>query len=410
MANSKCPICGDELEETFSLGNLYLSNFIKSSEKSEDYPKSNLTMMACEFCGAGVLKDIVNPDILYTKYWYYSGINQTMRDCLLDVVQSCLSSIRYNTEDIWLDIASNDGTLLSKVPSSFTKIGIDPADNTIQDLARKHATIVNDFFSAKAYSTATNKKAKIITCIAMFYDLINPHPFLEDIYDILDDGGLFVIQMSYTPLMFIQKELGNVCAEHVIYYSLKNLKHLLDTHGLKIVDCELNDVNGGSFRVYCTKESCEHFRNPQQRDVATIRIESLLEYEKSKVNIEEFKRFGNEINQLKQQTNDFITSEISKGKTIYCYGSSTKGNTLLQYFNLSNQMIPKIAERNPAKHGLKTIGTEIPICSEEEMRRDNPDYLLVLPWHFEKEFIEREKKFLSNGGKMIFLSPKFRIV
>lgn len=416
MSKIKCTVCGYNMQEMFSLGELYLSNFIPADAKSEDYPKSDLTIMACPECGTGRLKEVIDPNILYKKYWYYSGVNQTMRDYLKDVVDSCISSINCEQGDIWLDIASNDGTLLSQVPDFFTKIGIDPADDEIQRRARQHATIVNDYFSKEAFRKVSYRhaigKAKIVTCIAMFYDLADPHQFLDDVYEILDDKGLFVIQISYTPLMFHQLEFGNICAEHVMYYSLVGLERLLESRGFIVCDCELNDVNGGSFRVYCTKSPHGYFnfRSPQKRDVAHFRMESLRKHEKETTSLRSYMEFGDRIDDLKIETVKFIQQEVNRGKTVYGYGASTKGNTLLQYFGLDNKLITKIAERNPAKHGLKTIGSEIPICSEQEMRNDHPDYLLILPWHFIEEFKEREIAYLKAGGKFITPSPRFEVI
>lgn len=409
---SKCVICNTEKIEAFSLGSLFLSNFIPMNHDSNTYPKSDLTMMVCPGCGTGSLKESVNPDVLYKKYWYYSGINQTMKDALLDVVNGCISSIPYGANDIWLDIASNDGTLLRQVPDAFIKIGIDPSDEDIQKLARQtNAVIVNDYFSKEVfYKQFPKSKAKIITCIAMFYDLPDPHQFLDDVREILDDEGLFVAQISYTPLMFHQSEFGNVCAEHVMYYSLDGITKLFAQHGLYVVDCELNDINGGSFRVYCTKTSNKHFRSPQKRDVAHFRLNSLITYERSVDRVKAFKDFGRVIQKLKYQTLDFVDDVVGSRKTVYAYGASTKGNTLLQYFGLTHNLITKIADRNPAKWGLKTIGTDIPICSEEEMRKDHPDYLLILPWHFIEEFKVREHKYLSNGGRFIVPCPEFTII
>lgn len=405
-----CGVCGHITQRALTLGDLYLSNFIDINDSSTTYEKSNLTIMACTHCGTAQLNNVINPDILYSKYWYYSGVNKTMHDGLKNVVDSMISCVPYKENDIWLDIACNDGTLLSKVPDSFRKIGIDPSDEGIQKLARLQGVIVNDYFSKSAYNQVTKDRAKFISCIAMFYDLANPHQFLDDVYDVLDDDGLFVIQMSYTPLMFKQLEFGNICAEHVMYYSLKGLSLLLQLHKFYVVDCELNDINGGSFRVYCTKTGTQHFRNQQQRDIAEIRIKSLLAYEKDNNVLDKFIEFDKNITELKNQTISFIKKAKSEGKTIYGYGASTKGNTLLQYFGLDHAMITKIAERNPSKHGLKTIGTEIPICSEEEMRADHPDYLLLLPWHFIEEFKIREQEYLNNGGKFIVPCPKFGIV
>jgi hypothetical protein len=333
-----------------------------------------------------------------------------------DIVKEITSRIKWNKEDVWLDIACNDGTLLKQIPEGFIKVGIDPADDTFLQESSKHAKVVQDYFSYNAYSKLNlNKKAKVITTIAMFYDLINPDPFIEDINKVLDDNGIWVLQMSYTPLMIQQLAFDNICHEHAYYYSLNSIKKLFERHKLKIVDCTLNDVNGGSFRVYVQKEtaSITSFGTSPLRDVCNFRIQSLLNYENTSFDIskkEVWDKFMSDIEDLKNQTVNFIKQEKAKGKIICGYGASTKGNTLLQWFELDHTLIDAIAERSPYKYELKTIGTNIPIKSEDEVRAMKPDYMIVLPWHFISEFVKRESEFLENGGKFIVPCPKFEII
>lgn len=408
---SKCPVCGTHMSTSFSLGSLYVSDFIDADEVSEGRPKSDLTMLVCPNCDAGKLAESINPDLMYKEmdYWYYSGVNETMKAALMDVVNCAYESIPTEPFDVWLDIACNDGTLLDYVPTEFVTVGIDPSTTT-EKVSKEHL-LVNDYFSKKAFrKVVPNGQAKIITCIAMFYDLANPHPFLEDVREILSDDGLFVVQISYTPLMFHQREFGNVCAEHVMYYNLHSLKTLFEQHGLYIQDVDLNDINGGSFRVYATKSDNSHFRTPQKRDVAQFRMDSLLLHEACTIITDKFQEFGKQIDDLKWHTVDFIKRARAEGKTVWAYGASTKGNTLLQYFGLDNTLIDCVVERNPIKFGKKTIGTEIPIVSEQEFRDNPPDYALVLPWHFIEEFVEREEDFLIGGGHFIVPCPEFEVI
>jgi NDP-4-keto-2,6-dideoxyhexose 3-C-methyltransferase len=273
--------------------------------------------------------------------------------------------------------------------------------------------IVQDYFSYSAWqTTGVENKCKAITTIAMFYDLENPHPFIEDIKKVLDVNGAWVIQLSYTPLMIEQLAFDNVCHEHVYYYSLTSLKTLFEQHDLKIVDAELNDTNGGSIRVYIqhNQASIDSFGTAPLRDVCNFRVKALLEYEKNHYdfnNVELWNDYQKRVESLRDDVVSFIRSETANGKKVYGYGASTKGNTLLQYFGLDNKDIVAIAERSPYKFGLQTIGTNIPIISEDEMRAAKPDYLLVLPWCFISEFRQREKEFFANGGAFIVPCPKF---
>lgn len=410
----KCRIAKDELIEVFSLGALYVSDFIEE-HGSPRAGKEEMRLLLSKESGLLQMKKAVNPDFMYGKYWYRSGTNSTMKKELKDVVDSVLDAIPSANGDVFLDIACNDGTLFTFLPDKFISIGIDPCDDSYANESRKHADhIVQNYFSADAYWKVADKRAKFVTTIAMFYDLDDPISFLKDVDEVLDDEGLFVLQLSYTPLMIKQLAFDNICHEHICFYSLSSMKYLLDKVNFEIVDCVLNDVNGGSFRIYIRKKTStkELFRTTPYRDVADFRVHSLLEYEK-KLNLNDpkvYKDFYNDILGLRERTVSFIKEQKSKGKAIWGYGASTKGNTLLQWFGLDHTLIDGIAERNPAKFGLKTIGTNIPIYSEEEMRAINPDYLLVLPWHFVYEFCDRERDYLNNGGRFIIPCPEFEII
>jgi len=404
------------MKKLFSLGELYVSDFIKQDEEARA-GKHDLTLMIDGRYGAARLEKCTPIHSMFGKYWYRSGVNSTMKKELFDIVENIKKVQKLEKDDLWLDIACNDGTLLSYVGQHINKLGIDPAEDSFAVESRLVADdIVQDYFTLESFNRSKfkSKKAKVITCIAMFYDLDEPIDFLNDVKEVLDDDGLFVIQMSYTPLMIRQLAFDNICHEHVYYWSLNSLEKLMIEAGLKIVDCQLNDVNGGSFRVYIKKMESDitKFATRPYRDVCDVRIESIRKWENTQYldSIKTWLDFYLGIEDLKKQTVDFIKEEKSKGKTICGYGASTKGNTLLQYFGLDNTLIDAIAERSPYKFGHKTIGTNIPILSEDEVRKMKPDYMLVLPWHFISEFTEREKEYLNGGGKFIVPCPKFEII
>ena len=403
------------MKELFTLGELYVSDFIKDETTAKKY---ELKLVLDPKTRAARLEKPAPLDTMYGKYWYRSGINSTMREELKSIVDSITKLMPLKENDVWLDIACNDGTLLSYVPKNLIKIGIDPADNSYKDESEKQANaLVQDYFSKKAYESTRfgSQKAKVITCIAMFYDLDDPIPFLTDVYDIMDDSGLFVLQLSYTPLMIKQLAFDNICHEHIYYYTLTSIRRLLERNGFKIMDCQLNDVNGGSFRIYVMKgltSNVEKFYTQPYRDVCEFRLASLYALEES-LKLEEkdtWTEFFDKIEKLKKEVVDFVKEEKKLGKTVWGYGASTKGNTLLQYFGLDNTLIDGMAERSPYKWGLKTVGTNIPIYSEDEMRKAKPDYLLVLPWHFINEFKKREEEYLKGGGKFIVPCPTFKII
>ena len=400
------------------LGNHYVSNFVKPNEVLQS-KKYSLDLYLDNELGAARLShdSLAPPDAMWGQYWYRSGINASMTKELHSIANEILSRIKLNDGDIWLDIACNDGTMFDAIPNNIVKVGIDPADDSYLSESSKKATVVQDYFSHDSWVKTGygSEKAKVITCIAMFYDLTDPHPFIENLHKVLDDNGLLVLQMSYTPLMIKQLAFDNICHEHVYYYDLTSIKKLFSVHGFNVVDCSLNDTNGGSFRIYLQKETADYnsFGSAPFRDVCNVRIDGILQYEENVCNIrkiETWQKFNERLQELKREVVTFVNDMTQQGLKVYGYGASTKGNTLLQYFDLDHTKITAIAERSPYKFGLQTVGTNIPIISEDEMRKQNPDYLLVLPWHFINEFERREQEYINDGGALIVPCPNFRIV
>lgn len=409
-----CRISGEPLVPLFSLGNLYISDFLPKDAEPRSR-KVPLELCLAPNSGLVQLAHTAPFDEMYKAYWYKSGTNESMVEELRQIATSVTRLMRVGEGDVWVDIGCNDGTLLSFLPKEAVRIGYDP--NDFKQLSEKHADlIVNDYFNANAFRASSygEKKAKVITSIAMFYDLEDPHAFVQDVSDVLNENGLWVIQMSYLPLMLKQLAFDNICHEHLKYYSLTALKYLLDSHGFNIVDCQLNDVNGGSFRVYARKSTADLslFASAPYRDVAEYRVQSILEYEKTLhlTDTRTYLDFYKKACDLRDQTLAFMRAEKAKGKKIWAYGASTKGNTLLQWWGIDDALVEGIAERSEAKFGLKTAGTNIPITSEEEMRTAKPDYLLVLPWHFIDSFVAREQAYLKSGGAFIVPCPRFEVI
>lgn len=334
-----------------------------------------------------------------------------MTDALTELAQTTERIAHLQAGDIIIDIGSNDSTMLRAYSTAdIRRVGFEPARN-LMDLARQGTTkIINDFFAYELFTREfIESKAKIITAIAMFYDLDDPNTFVADVKKALDPNGVFVIQQAYLPLMLSQNAFDNICHEHVEYYSLYSLERLLDRHDLEVFDVELNEVNGGSFRTYIRHKGSTIGTDcvSAVKRIEELRVsEKVLGLDRRAV----YDQFAARIERIKKNLNDFIDEAVQNGEKVYVYGASTKGNTLLQYFGLHQGKITAAAERNPIKWGKFTIGTGIPIISEEQARDERPDYFLVLPWHFMPEFLNRESAFLEDDGKFIVPLPEFQII
>lgn len=407
-----CRVCGSQsLTKVISLGLQYLQgSFVKPGKEMPSQRRIPTSLVRCDpyvdenACGLLQMEFTVPPAILYSAYWYRSGTNKTMTDHLAEIANES-KDILGKPNLCVLDIGCNDGTLLNAYPNTFDRYGIDPSD--LGSALSPTITFVNDFFpSAKLDTVLNGKKFDIITSIAMFYDLEDPVGFAKSVKASLAPNGLWCFEMSYMPSMLATNSYDTICHEHLEYYSLAVIEFILRKAGMKLVKASLNSSNGGSLRCHATpvdnfeiKESLDEINSLRQSEF-DLALDTYIPYEK----------FDAKIKAHKVELMKLLTDLRAQGKHIHLYGASTKGNTLLQWCGIDHHIIDMAADRNPDKNGARTLGTNIPIVSEEISRAVRPDYYLVLPWHFRKEFVEREQELIKSGTKFIFPLPTIEIV
>jgi hypothetical protein len=328
-----------------------------------------------------------------------------MRNALEDIVVKACEIAQPEDGDIVMDIGCNDGTLLRSYRTPGLKsVGFEPAKNLVEEARKGTSVVFNDFFRYDLFKQKfTNSKAKIVTSIAMFYDLDNPDVFVADVVKCLDTRGVWVIQQNYLCSMLQQNGFDNVGHEHLTYYSLGTMSRLMDSHDLEIFDVVKNEVNGGSFRTYIARKGQFPVRES---------VDEMREFEKGLFSMKPsvYSNFAKNVRRVRSHLNEFVTEQTKTGRTVYVYGASTRGNTILQYCKLDHRLVKKATDANPEKWGRRTPGTDIPIVSKDEARRDRPDFFLVLPHHFLKEIMKEEKEYLESGGKFIIPLPEFRIL
>ena len=372
-------------------------------------PRGPLELLWCPDSGLLQLAHSFDPRELYgANYGYRSGLNQSMVDHLASKAEYLSRLVRLSPGDLVLDIGSNDGTLLkSYTVPGIRKLGIDPTGAKFREFYPADATLVPDFFSHDNFvAAAGGAKAKIITSIAMFYDLEDPVAFAQAVFDCLADDGVWHFEQSYLPSMLRQNSYDTVCHEHLESYSLTAVMSVLQRAGMEATNVVMNMVNGGSFAVTASKTG-----RSGRRDHPTV-VHWLLEQEK-RIGLgtpRPFRDFEERVFEHRQSLRALILSLVADGRKILGYGASTKGNVILQFCGLGTSEIPCIADVNPDKYGRVTPGTNIPIVPEAEARAIKPDYFLVLPWHFKAGILKREAEFLARGGQMIFPMPEIEIV
>ena len=393
---TKCRLCkNNELKKIYNFGNHYVSNFVVKSSIKKGI-KAPLKLVYCKKCHLLQLEHSAPQEIMYKKfYWYKSGITKTMREGLRELYKDIKKNCRIKQGDVILDIGANDGTLLKYFKKDkIVTIGCEPAKNLKDELKKNCHYMINDFWHKKHLKKIPFKhqKLKVVSAIGMFYDLEDPSEFIKHAAESLDDDGIFVAQLMCSHSMFKTNDLGNICHEHLEYYSYNSLKYLFEKNGLKIFKMSENKINGGSYRIYCKKN-----------------IEKSIKY-KERASYKDIIKFISRVKQNKIKTLAFIKKNIKLGKKIFLYGASTKGNTLLQYYGLTNKEIPYASERTQTKWGKYTIGSGVKIISEENARKLKPDYFFVMPYGFINEFIKREKKWLQSGGKFLLPYPNFKVL
>ena len=404
---SNCRISGSEnLITILSLGEQVLTGvFPKSID--EPVSKGPVDLVWCPESGLVQMKQSFEATEMYGEnYGYRSGLNNSMVRHLQQKIWTLEKLVDLSENDLVIDIGSNDATSLKAYRGNHKKVGIDPSGNKFKHFYTDDILLIADFFTSDAFATIfSGQKAKIITSIAMFYDLDNPVDFVKDIEKCLDNEGIWHFEQSYLPSMLKTNSYDTVCHEHIEYYSLSVVNNMLKSCNLRILDVQINSINGGSFAVTACKVDSNFISN-------TPIINWLLkqELEMGLNTINPYKEFELRAFKHRERLLDLIESLIADGKRIFGYGASTKGNVLLQFCGLTNKHIQYIAEVNEDKFGCFTPGTLIPIISEEEAKAMKPDYFLVLPWHFKENILSREREFLENGGKFIFPLPEIEII
>jgi len=404
----KCRVSqSTNLLNVLSLGDQCLTGVFPRN-RDEKISKGPLDLVWCPDSGLLQLKQSYSLSEMYgDNYGYRSGLNISMVKHLQNKIQHLEKLVALSSSDLVIDIGSNDATALQAYKNrDIIRVGIDPVGKKFEKYYVNGMRLIPEFFPSSTFQKEfAGKKAKVITSIAMFYDLEDPKEFAASIEENLDEDGVWHFEQSYMPAMLRTNAYDTVCHEHLQYYSLSSVKTLLANCGLKIIDVQFNDVNGGSFAITAGKNASNFIESTAIIDWL------LLQEERMGLNTPRpYRQFEERVFEHRTNLAELIKVLNADKKTILGYGASTKGNVLLQFCGITEKEIPYIAEVNEDKFGCYTPGTLIPIISEEEAKKMNPDYFLILPWHFKNTIIAKEQEFISRGGKFIIPLPEIQIV
>jgi len=359
-----------------------------------------------EACGLLQLKHSHNPDEMFGEgYGYRSGLNLSMVEHLRRKVENLMKVVRLREEDVILDIGSNDSTLLQSYPKNrnLSLIGIDPSGPNFKEFYPEEIELIPAYFTRDAVENHIGRKrVKIVTSVAMLYDLESPTSFIRDVYELLADDGIWHTEQSYMPRMLGNNSYDTVCHEHLEYYALTQLKWMFDRVGFKIIRLEQNETNGGSLAITVAKKTAP-FSECEKETRALLTFEDKLALS----SMRPYMQFRRNVHLQRSRLKRFLAAARREGKTAIGLGASTKGNVILQFCEITEEEIPFVGDVNPKKFGCFTPGTRIPIISEQKAVGMRPDYLVILPWHFRKFFLDRKGSF--GDAKLVFPLPKISV-
>jgi SAM-dependent methyltransferase len=393
-----CCACGGAVTQVLDLGLNYLSDFTDPGEsRGERYP---LRLVLCGDCTLLQLGDVTPRGLLYHgRYGFKSGINEAVIADLAAIAGYAAAWVPHAAR--WLDIGSNDGTLLAHVPAGVHRTGIDPLPQFAEEARTRADRIITAYFGPEWFRPG---EFDVITSSAMFYDLQDPLEFAVQVASVLAPDGIWVIQQNYALDMLRNNVVDNICHEHLTYFSLRSLSALLARAGLEITDAGRSDAKGG-----CIRTAVSHIGAP--RTVSGSVADGLAREQAHGLGSPQtWQRWGLEVRAELARTKELLHAVTRAGCRVYLYGASTRGATFLQMIGAGPDVLPFAADRNPAKAGKVMTSTGIPVISEEQMRADAPEYLLVAPWFFRDLFVQRERAYLHAGGKMIFPLPWFEVI
>ena len=387
IVRKTCRLCGsDNLVDVISLGEQFINDFPDDPSQKGRNGKCPLDVVLCNSCQLFQLRHTAPQELLYSRhYWYKSGINDTIKRDLREIASVAEQLVGLGPKDVVLDIGANDGTMLANLKGKAITVGCEPASNLQAELEANCSHVIPDFWNVENYEKLGLPKAKVITALGMFYDMEDPNKFIRDAATVLADDGVFIAQLMTLKPMLDNNDLGNICHEHLEYYTYKSLTYLFENNGLEIYKVEENGINGGSYRLFAHHLDKGSIDWPEN------------------FGVEDLHAFKARLDKNRELCRQYIKKANAEGKKVYAYGASTKGNCILQYYDLGSEDIIGAADKNPEKWGKYTL-TDIPIVSEDEAR-EAADIFLILPFGFTQEFVARESKWLDDGGTFIVPLP-----
>jgi hypothetical protein len=404
-----CRICGNEKVAKFlDLGSTPLANsFLKQEQLSEPEPRFPLHVVFCPKCGLVQLDHVVAPEILFRNYIYVSSTSQTMPVHFANFANEIVARFTGSPQDLVVEIGSNDGCLLRAFQKhNVNTLGIEPASNIAAIANQAGLKTVNDFFCERTVRSLQSKNiaAKVVIGNNVLAHIGDLEDFLTALDLILLPEGVALFEVPYLVDLLEKCEFDTIYHEHLSYFSVGSLQRLFEQKGMRIFDVKRLPVHGGTIRVYVSREGTGEIPLPSVREMLLLEKSAKLD------SLETYTAFATRIEEIKHKTRSLLTELKSSGASIAAYGAPAKGNTLLNYFQIGNDVLDFVVDRSHHKQGMYTPGSHISVVSPEILLDKQPDYVLVLAWNFIDEIVKQQSEYLELGGKFIVPIPEPKVI
>jgi len=391
-----CRVCDSaRLEPVIDLGMQPWCNHFLRAEEVGTEPFYPLRVAYCLDCATAQLDHTVPKEVMFGNHTYLSGVTRSLSDHFRSVAEEVAQRFTAGkSRPSVLDIGSNDGTQLKHFQTlGFDVLGIESSRTTAEIANAAGVNTVNEFFNADLVSRI-GRRFDVINAAGVFFHLEELHSVAEGIRIALAEDGVFVVQFLYMPSIIDNLAFDQIYHEHLLYYTLTTVNQLLARHGLELFDAYLSPIHGGSIVGFATHAG----RLPK-----TSRLQHALTSESrgGYNSIDTYRRFAERIKTMRAENLAFLEDRAAQGKRVYGMGAPVKGNTLLNYFGITNRLMQCVVERNTLRRGLYTPGSHLPVLMEDELPSP-PDVYYVLAWNFKREILARNRDLLDRGVEFFF--------
>ena len=405
----KCRHCGTEMPLTFvDLGLSAVANsYVPIDKADEPEPKYPLHTRVCENCWLVQVDEDVPPEKIFTgDYAYFSSFSDSWLAHMKAYADMVTERFGLGPDSFVIEIASNDGYLLKNfVAAGIPVLGIEPSGSVAAAAEKAGVPTLVEFFGERIATTLHDqgKRPDLICSANVLAHVPDINDFVAGVARLLTGDAVYTVEFPHLLRLIKEVQFDTIYHEHYSYLSLLAVEKVFAAKGLRVFDVEELPTHGGSLRVYACRKDASHAECPGvakvRADEAAARLDSA----------EGYKGFSERVEAVRDGLLDFLRKARAQGKLVAAYGAAAKGNTLLNYCQIGPDLISYCVDRNPAKQNTLLPGSRIPVFDVDELRKRQPDFVLILPWNLKTAVIRQLSDLRDGGPRFVTAVPAISV-